>query len=214
MIKKKSICVLAAASILRILLPDQQINKKIYNSFENMTVQFSLDDWIKIYIYWELSLIKELGYEVILPNKRSSGDSFPKNIEINEKYFKVPELLLNDNSKKFGRLAILCNWRLDVIKHFDVSKNCFFPKPKVNSTVLSFKPKKNIYKIRNPKNLENVTRVLFSNRRKMINKSFLKLFRGNKSVAGELNLNLKNRPEDLSKEMFYKITIKYEKLFC
>ena len=123
-------------------------------------------------------------------------------------------IIANDNSKKFGRLAILCNWRLDVIKHFDVSKNCFFPKPKVNSTVLSFKPKKNIYKIRNPKNLENVTRILFSNRRKMINKSFLKLFRGNKSVAGELNLNLKNRPEDLSKEMFYKITIKYEKLFC
>ena len=38
-------------------------------------------------------------------------------------------------------------------KHFDVSKNCFFPKPKVDSTLLSFYPKKEIYKLKNPKNL-------------------------------------------------------------
>jgi len=118
------------------------------------------------------------------------------------------------NTKEFGRLSILCNWRMDVKKHFDISKNCFFPKPKVNSSVLSFTPKKNIkFAIKNPKNLEKITRVLFSNRRKMINKNFSKLFKNSESIAKELKINLKSRPEQLNNEIFYNIAIKYEKLF-
>ena len=118
------------------------------------------------------------------------------------------------NTKNFGRLSILCNWRTDVTKHFDVSKNCFFPKPKVSSTVLSFTPRKKIkYNIKNPKYLEKTTRILFSNRRKMINKNFLELFDNNEAVAKELNINLKIRPEELNHETFYKIAEKYEKLF-
>ncbi len=123
-------------------------------------------------------------------------------------------IIAKNSSKDFGRLSVLCNWRLEVKKHFDVSKNCFFPRPKINSTVLSFRPKKNNkFNIKNPKNLEMVTRLLFSNRRKMINKSFSKLFLNHKYVAKELDLNLNQRPEELSNEMFYKITMKYEKLF-
>jgi len=123
-------------------------------------------------------------------------------------------ILAKKNSKDFGRLSILTNWRLEIKKHFNVSKNCFFPKPKIDSTVLSFYPKKNNeYKIKNPKHLETVTRILFSNRRKMINKNFLKLFNNNESVARELNLQLNQRPEELSNEMYYKITMKYEELF-
>jgi len=122
-------------------------------------------------------------------------------------------ILAKKNIKDFGRLSILCNWRLDIKKHFDVSKNCFYPKPKINSTVLSFIPKKNnVFNIKNPKCLETVTRVLFSNRRKMINKNFIKLFGHDKSVAKDLNLNLNKRPEELSNEMFYRIAMKYEKL--
>jgi len=123
-------------------------------------------------------------------------------------------ILAKKNTKNFGRLAILCNWRLEIKKHFDVSKNCFSPKPKINSTVLSFKPKKNNeFNIKNPKHLETVTRVLFSSRRKMINKNFAKLFGYDNSVAKDLNLNLNQRPEELSNEIFYKIAMKYEKLF-
>ena len=122
-------------------------------------------------------------------------------------------ILANVGSKQFGRLSVLSNWRVDIKKHFDISKNCFFPKPKINSTVLSFRPKKkNIFAIKNPKNLEMITRILFSNRRKMINKNFMKLFRNNSSVAEDLNINLNQRPEQLSNETFYKITMKYEKL--
>ena len=102
---------------------------------------------------------------------------------------------------------------MEINKHFNVSKNCFFPRPKINSTLLSFKPKKNnLFKLKNPKNLEKVTRVLFSNRRKMINKNFKKLFEKKESIAENLNIDLNKRPEELSNEMFYKIAIEYEKL--
>ena len=61
--KKRSVCILSATSILKILLPERQINKKVYNSFESLLLDLSSDNWIKLYINWELLLIKELGFE-------------------------------------------------------------------------------------------------------------------------------------------------------
>lgn len=61
--KKRSVCILSATSILKILLPERQTNSKVYIFFENMLADLRSDDWIKIYINWELSLIKELGFE-------------------------------------------------------------------------------------------------------------------------------------------------------
>ena len=56
--KERSVCLLSATSILKILLPERQINTLIYNSFENMIDDLKLKSWIKSYIYWELYLIK------------------------------------------------------------------------------------------------------------------------------------------------------------
>tara|TARA_B100000686_G_C16421800_1_gene777555 strand:- start:399 stop:794 length:396 start_codon:yes stop_codon:yes gene_type:complete len=122
-------------------------------------------------------------------------------------------ILAKPHTKEYGRLSILSNWRLEIKKHFDVSKNSFFPIPKVNSTLLSFRPKKNNpFDLKNPKNLELVTKILFSNRRKMINKNFKKLFNQNTSLAKNLNIDLRSRPEELDNETYYKIAAQYEKL--
>ena len=61
--KKKTVCILSATSILKILLPERETNKNIYNSFENLLNGLKYDNWINLYINWELSLIKELGFE-------------------------------------------------------------------------------------------------------------------------------------------------------
>ena len=61
--KERSICILSACSILKILLPERQINKKIYLSLQNLLANLIYDNWISLYIEWELSLVKELGYE-------------------------------------------------------------------------------------------------------------------------------------------------------
>ena len=123
-------------------------------------------------------------------------------------------IIAKHDSKNYGRLSILSNWRLNIKKHFDISRNCFFPKPKINSTLLSFRPiKKNKYHLKNPKILEKITREFFSNRRKMIKKTFYKIFKDNLLKKNELKLNLKLRPENLSNETYYKLAVQYEKLF-
>ena len=107
--KKRSICILAAASFLKILLPERQINKKIYNSFEKMLNNLKLDNWINLYIYWELSLIKQLGFEINLLSANNP-------IKINNKLFTIPDLLLkNDidkNSNNEIRDALIFNKNL------------------------------------------------------------------------------------------------------
>ena len=123
-------------------------------------------------------------------------------------------IIAKPNTKEFSRLTVLSNWRLEVKKHFDVSKNSFFPCPKVNSTILSFRPKKKILlNLRNPKNLEKVTQFLFSNRRKMINKNMKKLFKRKLFLLKNLDIDLKKRPGELNCETYYRIAVEYEKLF-
>ena len=51
-------------------------------------------------------------------------------------------IIAKTQTKEFSRLSVLSNWRLEIRKHFDVSNNCFFPRPKITSTILSFIPKK------------------------------------------------------------------------
>jgi 16S rRNA (adenine1518-N6/adenine1519-N6)-dimethyltransferase len=122
-------------------------------------------------------------------------------------------IIAKKNTKDFSRLSVLVNWKFEIRKHFNISNNCFYPKPKISSSLLTFNPKKNNqYKFKNPKNLEKITRILFSNRRKMINKNFLKIFNNNEALANKLNLKLNKRPGELDSEMFYKITKEYEKL--
>ncbi len=93
--KRRSICILAASSILKILLPERQTNKKIYHLFEKLINNLNDTNWIKSYIFWEFSLIKELGFEIefIKQNNR---------IEINGKTFKIPDVLINKESKNFS----------------------------------------------------------------------------------------------------------------
>ena len=104
--KKRSICVLAATSILKILLPERQINKKIYHSFDQLVEQFNHDDWIQLYIFWELSLIKELGFGINFIDKNYPENHISNTIEINDRYFKIPKLLLEQNSKNFSKAVI------------------------------------------------------------------------------------------------------------
>lgn len=116
------------------------------------------------------------------------------------------------NTSKYGRLSILTGYRLQIINKFDVSPNCFFPKPKINSTVLYFKPNKKVSnKIQNLGNLEKITNILFSNKRKMINKNIKKILNKDK-INSIKNLNLKSRPSDLKPEKYYEITELFEKI--
>jgi 16S rRNA (adenine1518-N6/adenine1519-N6)-dimethyltransferase len=120
-------------------------------------------------------------------------------------------IISNFNTSNYGRLSILTNWKLNVEKIFDIKPNSFFPKPKVDSSLLLFSPKINFYKIRS-KNLELITRVFFNHRRKMLKTPYNQLFNGNQNILNSLNLNLKLRPQNLDFDTYYKLTKEYENL--
>ncbi len=99
--KRRSVCILSLTSILKILLPERQINPKIYNSFEMMINNLNSKNWIELYIHWELSLIKELGYEVNLLNEKNNESKVSNFIEINNKSLKIPKIFLKNNIHTF-----------------------------------------------------------------------------------------------------------------
>jgi DNA repair protein RecO (recombination protein O) len=101
--KKKTVCIFAATSILKILLPERQINKKIYQSFEKFLNSLKYDEWINLYIVWELDLIKELGFELDFNNLVLNN----KSLKINNQTFKIPELLLNNKKNIINKKDII-----------------------------------------------------------------------------------------------------------
>ncbi len=116
------------------------------------------------------------------------------------------------NTSSYGRISILSNWKLDVKKIIDIKPESFLPKPKVDSSLLFFTPKKVFQKLKEPKNLEKITRVFFNQRRKMIKKPFNQLFNGDQSIIDKLKIDLNLRPQNLDFDMYYKIASEYENL--
>ncbi len=116
------------------------------------------------------------------------------------------------NSKHYGRLSILSNWKLNIRKICDVKPSCFLPKPKVQSTVLFFSPKLDYFQIKDPRNLEMITRIFFNHRRKMIKKPFNQIFNGNLEIVKKYNLDLNMRPQNLNFETYFKLTQEFENL--
>ena len=116
------------------------------------------------------------------------------------------------NTKNYGRLSILSNWKLKIEKICDVQPSSFFPKPKIDSSVLLLKPKPDFFPLSNPKNLEKLTRTFFMHRRKMLKKSYNLLFKGNLDIAKKLNIDLNLRPQNLSFETYYKLSEEFENL--
>ena len=120
------------------------------------------------------------------------------------------KIIGNFSSSDYGRLSIISELRLKILNYFYVSANCFFPRPKVTSMVIHFKPKKQSeFCIKEINNLEKITNIFFSNKRKMINKCIKKVL-NEKMIKKIPNLDLNLRPADIKPELYYKITEIFE----
>ena len=116
------------------------------------------------------------------------------------------------NTSNYGRLSIICNWKLNIKKICDIKPESFSPKPKIDSSLLFFYPKKDFIKIEDPNNLEKITRIFFNQRRKMLKKPYNQLFNGDQKVLKKLNIDLNLRPQNLNFDTYYKLALEYEKL--
>ena len=121
-------------------------------------------------------------------------------------------IIAEPNNSKYGRLSILSKWKLNIKKIIDIKPQSFSPRPKIDSTLLLFTPKNSFFELKDAKNLEMVTRIFFSQRRKMLKKPFNQIFTNAKRVAEKYNIDLNLRPQNLEPEIYFKLVKEYEDL--
>ena len=150
----------------------------------------------KIICNWILKLEKDFWFsELILMFQKEVAD----------------RIIATMNSSNYGRLSIFLNWKMDIKKVFDISPNCFYPKPKIYSTLVHFTPKKSYFRLNESKNLEKITRIFFNEKRKKIKNPLKQLFLNYQEVSEKLNLDLNLRPQNLSLKTYCSIVKEYEK---
>ena len=121
-------------------------------------------------------------------------------------------IIAKSNTSMYGRLSIISNWKLKIEKICDISPEAFKPKPKIESSLLLFYPRDNFVKIKDPNNLEKITRIFFNQRRKMLKKPFNQLFNGDQRVLDKLKIDLTLRPQNINLDTYYKLAFEYENL--
>jgi DNA repair protein RecO (recombination protein O) len=136
--KKKTTALLSITSILNLLLPESQPYKKLFGSLNNLLSDLSKENWIYLYILWELTLLKELGFDPFLEQFILGHDDEPekyKIIEIDNIKYQVPIFLLikkkniNLNNKQIS--MALSFTRNILTNKFFFPNNLIFPKSRI-----------------------------------------------------------------------------------
>ncbi len=115
-------------------------------------------------------------------------------------------IIATSNNKKYGRISILSDARLNIKFHFNISKKEFMPEPKVDSTVLSFTPKEDRnFKLEDLNILSELTKNIFNTKRKMVARALKKILNEKELQIIDFN-NIKNlRPENLDFNFYYRL---------
>ena len=211
----KSLMLIEKDRELTVDLKTKFINQKNLEIFNEDILKFNLEDKIKKsstvignlpYNISSQILVRLIKFKKWLPKYKKLILMFQKEV--------ADKILAKHKSSDFGRLAVLTNARLKITNSFNISQNCFYPVPKVKSTVLVFEPIiNNNFSVNDISNLEKITHIFFSKKRKMVNKAFKSLFKNPLQIAKRMNIDLSLRPNQLSEQEYYKITEYFEKKF-
>ena len=135
--KERTSALISICSLLNILLPESQPNKIIYKSFEKLVDSINLENWIFLYIFFEVNLIKDLGYDTNLlkySNVINTENGFQK-IKIDGYIYEIPNYLIQQKiPAKFTNLLIrksLYFTRQVMLNKFFIPNNLIFPKSRV-----------------------------------------------------------------------------------
>ncbi|MBX7145729.1 MAG: 16S rRNA (adenine(1518)-N(6)/adenine(1519)-N(6))-dimethyltransferase RsmA [Alphaproteobacteria bacterium] len=179
------------------------LKQKYPNKFD-----FILDDALKINLQTlgqePRLIIANLPYNIatiLLINWLDYIRSFSQLILMFQKEV-ADRLVAKPGSKAYGRLSILVQWLADVDDIFDIAPGSFFPPPKVYSTVVRLTPLSEPRFKANPYTLQNLTKTVFGQRRKMIRHSLRGLTNDAQSILHQANIAETLRPEDLTLEQF------------
>ena len=190
---------------LKLKYPDQ-----IDIIFED-AINFNFD----IENYKNITIISNLPYNVAtkilttLINTHYSTNKL-KNMVLMFQKEVAQRITANYSNKHYGRLSIISQYLYQCNVEFDLNPAVFYPKPKVDSSIVSFK---SLERKSGPdiKMLESITRAAFSQRRKKIRTS-LKNIICETDLAERLNIDVDLRAEQLSVNEYLKISEYLEKL--
>ena len=172
---------------------EKKISDKKLTVFGNLPYNISTE----IISKWIVNLGKEFWFEsLVLMFQKEVAD----------------RIVAQSNTSKYGRLSILSNWKLNIKKITDIKPESFSPRPKIDSSLLLFTPKINFFELNDAKNLEMITRIFFSQRRKMLKKPFNQVFKNAKEVSKKFNIDLNLRPQNLSPDMYFNLVKEFENL--
>ncbi len=174
-------------------IAEQELSENKLTVFGNLPYNISTEILIK----WILSLKSNVWFNKLVL-------MFQKEV--------AERIISKSNQSNYGRLSVISNWKLNIKKVFDIKPSSFYPRPKIDSTLLIFTPKKDYLRLRDPSSLEKITRVFFNQRRKKIKKPFYQLFNNNDKFAEKLKLNLDLRPQNLDYETYYLLAKEFENL--
>jgi len=174
-------------------IPEDKISSEKLTVFGNLPYNISTEILSK----WIMNLNKNFWFEsLVLMFQKEVAD----------------RIIAEPNTSKYGRLSILSSWKLNIKKIIDIKPQSFSPRPKIDSTLLLFTPRENFFELDSAKNLEMITRVFFSQRRKMLKKPFNQIFKNSKKISEKFNIDLNLRPQNLKPEMYFKLVKEYESL--
>jgi len=135
--RERTSALISVCSLLNVLLPESQPNKHIYRSFENLINSLNLENWIYLYIFFELNLIKDLGYDTNLSQNKFKNINIndTSKIKIDSYIYDVPNfLILKQIPDEFSNILIKksLNFTRHVIQNkFFVTNNILFPRSRV-----------------------------------------------------------------------------------
>ena len=132
--KEKTSALISICSLMNSLLPESQPYKILYKSFEKFLDSLHLDNWILTYIFFEINLIKELGYDTNLKDFNNISDNITdyKKIRIDEFNYEVPIYLIkqkipNEITNEVIRKSLFFTRRVFLNK-FYLPNKLMFPK--------------------------------------------------------------------------------------
>ena len=135
--KERTSALISLCSLLNILLPESQPYKEIYESYEKLLNSINLDNWIILYILFEINLIKELGFDSNLTIFKGSSDELDnfKKINIDGYMYDAPTFLINQkipdklNSNLIRKSLIFT--RNIFLNKFFLPNNLIFPRSRI-----------------------------------------------------------------------------------
>lgn len=189
---------------LKLILKDNSNYKIIMGDFlkENVKTDISNHQFDKLY------MVANLPYYIttLIISKLIDDEILPDKIVVMIQKEVALRFSASVNSKDYGALTVYLNYYYDVRKLFDVSRNCFIPKPNVDSAVVCMELKKDRLFVRDMGLFRQIVRDSFQYKRKNLRNN-LKGYDLAKvgKVLEKYDLSLSDRAEALFLEVFVEI---------